>query len=238
LSTFLVGTSGYVYSWNKGKTNKFDWYLSQGFNSVEINGSFYRFPTENWTSIWKKSSTKGFKFSIKVNRAITHYTRLKGNKSVNLWRNFRKTLEPIRDRIAFWLFQMPSSFKFNDENIERLRMFETNANLDENAILEFRDASWWSRSSLKALEKLKISVCSIDAPLLPTKIMNFNNIIYFRLHGSKSWYNYTYSEKELRNIITKLQKMPGSLKAIYLNNDHGMLPNAKFLLEELIQKDK
>ena len=68
--------------------------------------------------------------------------------------------------------------------------------------------------------------------------MNFNNIIYFRLHGSKSWYNYTYSEKELRNIITKLQKMPGSLKAIYFNNDHGMLPNAKFLLEELIQKDK
>jgi uncharacterized protein YecE (DUF72 family) len=47
LSSILVGTSGYTYSWNKGKPNKFEWYLDQGFNSVEINRNFYRFPTEN-----------------------------------------------------------------------------------------------------------------------------------------------------------------------------------------------
>jgi len=212
--------------------------LRQGFNSVEINGSFYRFPTKNWIINWKQSSGKDFKFSIKVNRAITHYTRLKGNKSINLWRKFKKTLEPIQDQIAFWLFQMPSTFKFNDENIGRIKTFERNAGLDENSVMEFRDDSWWSMSSLKELQKLKISMCSVDAPLLPKKILNLNNIIYFRLHGSKSWYDYTYSEKELRNIITKLKKKPGSLKAIYLNNDHGMLPNGKFLVEEIIEKNK
>ena len=204
---------------------------------MEINGSFYRYPTENWTNHWK-SAPKGFEFSIKVNRAITHYTRLRGKKSIKLWKNFKKTLEPIQDRIAFWLFQMPSTFKFNQVNIERLRTFKRNAELGENAVLEFRDNSWWSKSSLFELEKLKISMCSVDAPLLPKKILNLNNIIYLRLHGSKSWYNYTYSEKELRNIITKLQKKPASLKSVYLNNDHGMLPNGKFLVEELIGKKK
>jgi uncharacterized protein YecE (DUF72 family) len=237
LSTFLIGTSGYNYSWNKGKHNKFDWYLDQGFNSVEINGSFYHFPTSSWINNWKNSSAKDFRFSIKVNRAITHYTRLKGEKSIDLWRNFRKTLEPIQDRIAFWLFQMPSTFKFSHENMERLRTFEKNADLDENAILEFRDDSWWSMSSIKELQKLKITMCSVDAPLLPRKILNLNNIIYCRLHGAKSWYNYTYSEKELRNIIMRLQEKPGSLKAVYLNNDHGMLPNGKFLVQEIIEKD-
>jgi uncharacterized protein YecE (DUF72 family) len=39
---------GLYLSWNKGKQNKFKWYIDQGFNSVEINGSFYRYPTENW----------------------------------------------------------------------------------------------------------------------------------------------------------------------------------------------
>jgi uncharacterized protein YecE (DUF72 family) len=64
---------------------------------------------------WKKYSPKKFRSSIKVHRAITHYTRLKGNKSINLWRQFIKSVEPIEDRIAFWLFQMPSTFRFNDE---------------------------------------------------------------------------------------------------------------------------
>lgn len=238
LSTFLIGTSGYNYSWNKGKNNKFSWYLDQGFNSVEINGSFYHFPTSNWINNWKNSSAKEFRFSIKVNRAITHYTRLKGKKSTDLWRNFKKTLEPIQDRIAFSLFQMPSTFEFNHENMERLGTFVKNADLDESAIFEFRDDSWWSRPSIKELEKLKITMCSVDAPLLPRRILNLNNIIYFRLHGAKSWYNYTYSKKELRNIIMRLQKKPSSLKAVYLNNDHGMLPNGKFLIRQIIERDK
>jgi len=39
-----IGTSGYSYSWNKAKPDAFEWYIVQGFNSVEINYSFYRFP--------------------------------------------------------------------------------------------------------------------------------------------------------------------------------------------------
>lgn len=237
LSTSLIGTSGYNYSWNKGKNNKFRWYLDQGFNSVEINGSFYHYPTSSWINNWKNSSPKEFRFSIKVNRAITHYTRLNGNKSIDLWRNFKKTLEPIQKRIAFWLFQMPSTFKFDHENMERLRRFVKNANLDRSAVFEFRDVSWWKKPSMKELEKLNITMCSVDAPLLPRRILNLNDIIYFRLHGAKSWYNYTYSEKELKNFIMRLQKKPGSLKAVYLNNDHGMLPNGKFLIQHLIERD-
>ena len=233
MSSILIGTSGYTYDWNKASQNKFKWYIDQGFNSVEINGSFYRFPTKNWTGNWKKNSTKRFRFSIKVHRSITHYTRLNGDKSIKFWKRFRKSLEPIEDRITFWLFQMPSTFKFNYENIERLKTFKENGSLDKKAVIEFRDRSWWKKNSLVELDKLKLSMCSVDAPQLPKKLLNLNNVVYLRLHGSKSWYNYLYSEKELLNIINKMQKMPGIKKAIYLNNDHGMLPNGKFLMDQI-----
>lgn len=235
LSSILVGTSGYTYSWNKGKHNKFEWYLDQGFNSVEINGSFYRFPTENWISNWSAAIRSNFKFSIKVNRSITHYTRLRGNKSVNLWTRFKESLRPIEGKISFYLFQMPSSFKYNQENSDRLITFKKKAHLDNKAIVEFRDDSWWSRSSIAQLEYMKISICSVDAPLLPKKILNLNNTIYLRLHGAKNWYNYLYSEKEIKKIMEKVDKKPANIKAIYLNNDHGMLPNGKYLLEHLLK---
>lgn len=238
ISAILIGTSGYTYSWNKGKSNKFEWYINQGFNSVEINGSFYRFPTESWTNNWKKVAGEKFMFSIKVHRSITHYTRLKGNKSVQLWKRFKKSMEPIEDKVLFWLFQMPSTFKFNEENLERLTIFANKAELNNKAVMEFRDSSWWSKASLKELQKNKFSICSVDAPLLPKKILNLNNIIYLRLHGSKSWYNYIYSEKELKRIISKLQKKRANKKAVYLNNDHGMLLNGKYLMDHLFSINK
>jgi uncharacterized protein YecE (DUF72 family) len=238
VSSILVGTSGYTYSWNKGKSNKSGWYIDQGFNSVEINGSFYRFPTESWTNNWEKVSGTKFMFSIKVHRSITHYSRLKGNRSIQLWKRFKKSVEPIEDKVLFWLFQLPSTFKFNQENLERLRIFANTAELNEKAVMEFRDSSWWNKRSLKELEKNEFSICSVDAPLLPNKILNLNDTIYLRLHGSKNWYNYIYSEKELKRIITKLQKKRANKKAVYLNNDHGMLPNGKYLMEHLLSINK
>jgi len=73
------------------------------------------------------------------------------------------------------------------------------------------------------LENIKISICSVDAPLLPKKIFNLNNTIYLRLHGSKSWYNYLYSEKEIKKIMDKVEKKIFIGAPIKLDNNayHG-----------------
>jgi len=86
--------------------------------------------------------------------------------------------------------------------------------LDNKAIVEFRDDSWQSKSSIGQLENMKISICSVDAPLLPKKRLNLNNTIYLRLHGAKNWYNYLYSEKEIEKIMEKVEKKPAYIKAI------------------------
>jgi uncharacterized protein YecE (DUF72 family) len=232
-----IGTSGYSYSWNKAKPNAFEWYISQGFNSVEINYSFYRFPPLASIKFWQIKAPRDFTFSIKVHRSITHYNRLKQPRSIELWDRFSKIFEPLQNKIDFWLFQMPANFKFKPENLERVRSFFNSDGImhqvvtRKKAVIEFRDSSWWNEPVLKEIERAGIAFCSVDAPRLPNEIITISDAIYLRLHGTKTWYNYLYPEERLKQIVSDMIAMGAQKKAIYLNNDHGMLPNGLFLMK-------
>lgn len=234
-----IGTSGYSYSWNKAKPNAFEWYMNQGFNSIEINYSFYRFPSATSVKFWQIKARHDFTFSIKVHRSITHYNRLKQPRSVKLWNEFSRIFEPLQEKIDFWLFQMPANFKFNPENMERVNSFFKNENVVDKvvppskAIIEFRDSSWWNQRAIREIERTGIAFCSVDAPALPNEIIAVNDTTYLRLHGTKAWYNYLYPEERLKEIISDMSAIDASKKAIYLNNDHGMLPNGLFLMKGL-----
>ncbi|HZD35793.1 MAG TPA: DUF72 domain-containing protein [Nitrososphaeraceae archaeon] len=81
------------------------------------------FQNESWINTWKASAPKDFTFSIKVNRSITDYLRLRGERALDLWNSFSKTLDSIRDRIDFWLFKMPRTFRYTDQNLGTLKAF-------------------------------------------------------------------------------------------------------------------
>lgn len=85
---------------------------------------------------------------------------------------------------------------------------------------------------MKAIARIGLVFCSVSAPRLPNDIVRTNNTVYLRLHGSKEWYNYTYTKSELDNLLLKIKKSKAMKKAIYLNNDHGMLKNGRYLLEK------
>ncbi len=225
----LIGTSGYSYSWNKAKPSAFEWYIAQGFNSVEINATFYRLPTMNLSKTWSKAPSC-FKFSIKVHRSITHYSRL-GANAIDLFIRFRDLLKPIEDKVRFWLFQMPPSFSYKEEHVSNIKDFVSNFNERERFVFEFRDNAWWKYAS-KMID-LGIVFCSVDAPDLPRDIITSNDVIYLRLHGRYRWYSYLYQEDELNDIINRIYALNPRELAIYLNNDYGMLTNGIYLLNRL-----
>ena len=186
---------------------------------------------ESWVNTWLSAAPFNFTFSIKVSRYITDYARLKGETAVQLWNKFSKTLDRISDKIDFWLFKMPPSFKHTLENLEILRKFFINTGLDNNkAVLEFRDSSWWE--IIDKIAEIGIIFCSVDAPGLPRTRIVTNNAMYLRVHGYKKWYSHIYSQAELDTMITSVKKLNADKKAIYLNNDHGMLENGLYLLEK------
>jgi len=221
-----VCTSGYSYFWNEGVPTPFKWYCKQGFNTVEINASFYRFPVRSWIKTWIKCPND-FDFSIKVHRSITHYQKLKPS-ALKTWRKFKLPFEEMENKIAFWLFQMPPDFAATSENMTRISNFFSEINLGNSAVIEFRHASWWNEKNV--CKDVGATFCSVDAPDLPREIVSMNDALYMRFHGRETWYAYVYSERELEEIIEAIKKHDARKKYIYLNNNHGMLPNGNFIM--------
>ena len=111
----FVGTSGWYYDWNKKKN--LDWFVqNSGLNSVELNASFYRFPSSKQVEGWKIKGV-GLRWSIKVHRSITHWRQF-SESALETWENFRELFESMDHLIDFYLFQAPPKFKDMEKAME------------------------------------------------------------------------------------------------------------------------
>src|SRR5690348_4376204 len=80
---FYIGTSGWHYNDWRGRFyppevtgyNELRFY-AEHFNTVENNSSFYRIAQESTYKTWVRMTPADWKFSIKLNKAITHIHRL------------------------------------------------------------------------------------------------------------------------------------------------------------------
>ncbi|RLF04531.1 MAG: DUF72 domain-containing protein [Thermoprotei archaeon] len=224
-----VGTSGWLYDWNRDGT--LDWYVKYSkLNAVELNASFYRFPFPSQVASWTKKG-RGLRWAIKVNRLITHVKRLKED-SLGTWNKFRKLFSSMDDSIDFYLFQLPPNFKKTNENIKRLELYAKETGLEWRFAVEFRDESWFNDDTVKLCERLGITIVSIDAPI-GTWIAKSNDVLYLRMHGRGVWYTYDYEEDELRDIVNNVLTIKPERIYVFFNNDHWMLDNARLMLDIL-----
>ena len=70
-------------------------YYATRLNSVEINYTFRRFPTEKLLLGWIAATPAGFKFAIKAHQTITHIKRL---RDVGEWTSqFIAALRPLAE---------------------------------------------------------------------------------------------------------------------------------------------
>ncbi|ADY02430.1 hypothetical protein VMUT_2234 [Vulcanisaeta moutnovskia 768-28] len=222
----FVGTSGWLYDWNP--ESSFDWYVrNSGLNAVELNASFYRFPFRNQVVSWAKKGS-GLRWAVKVHRYITHVKRLRED-ALDTWRRFRDLFTPLDPYIDFYLFQMPPSFAFKDENIDRIRIFAKESGLGKKFAIEFRHPSWFNEGVLDVFRGLGITIVSVDEPGV-TWIVSSNDTVYLRLHGRTDWYWYDYSEEELRDLAGKVLILNPVDIYVFFNNDHWMLENARRML--------
>lgn len=236
---FFIGCSGFYYKHWKGKFYPADlpekrWfeYYCMNFNTLELNVTFYRFPELSTLQKWYRNSPSDFRFSVKAPRTITHYKKFHDTET--LVRDFYQVVhEGLKEKLGCVLFQMPPSFIFSTERLERII-----AGLDPSFrnVIEFRHQSWWRQDVYDILEKHGISFCGMSHPDFPTDLIRNTIFFYYRMHGRTQTYSSGYSEPELKAFAVQLKKLKQTSEVyVYFNNDvQGFaVDNAKSLQNHL-----
>jgi len=250
MAKLYIGTSGWVYPhWErifypeklfpKDKLK----YFSRYFKTTEVNYSFYRLPKSTTYQSWYQQTPKGFLFSLKVSRFITHIKRLKGVKTA--WKTFFKNALNLKEKLGPILFQFPPNFQVSIENTKRLEKFlkfiRENQRLDQRKsaelrlAMEFRHESWCDKKIYNLLKKYNVAWVIADSPQYPKADVVTTNFIYIRMHGSKVLFSSKYTKKELKELAIQIKKWQKQRLDVYcyFNNDFQgyAIENAKELLE-------
>lgn len=218
-----LGCSGWYYGhWERLfypeglARNKWLEFYAKKFNTVEVNATFYHFPYPNMVKAWYDRTPKGFKFTLKANRMITHVKKLKDVKK--LVDSFYRISDLLKEKLGCILWQFPPSLKLN---LERLENFCNDLNTKYNNVIEFRHKSWYCEDVYKLLKKKKIGYCIVSAPRLPEDIQVTSKVAYMRFHGKSRWYAHNYSKKELQEWVKRIKKLKARNVYVYFNNDYN-----------------
>ncbi len=120
----FIGTSGWTYD---------DWYGSfypedikaserlsfyaEYFDTVEVNATFYRLPTEPMINAWNTRLGEGFHLVVKGSRVVTHLKKI-ANCEEALQKFFERVFKLTRLQVILW--QLPPSLH---KDVDRLEDF-------------------------------------------------------------------------------------------------------------------
>jgi uncharacterized protein YecE (DUF72 family) len=217
-----IGCSGYYYSaWKKkfypeGIQPK-EWlrYYSSVFNTVELNGTFYKTPTRASLCKYYESTPPEFRFAVKMSKQITHILRLKEAKS--LIEEFQLLIRSeLKEKLLHFLFQLPPSFHYSDENLALV--LENIPHSPEN-VVEFRHISWWNGSVQQKLAAAGITFCNVDFPGMETFFIHTTPYFYLRLHGNPVLFKSSYETSDLERFRQAIPE--NSVRSsVYFNNTY------------------
>ncbi|MEZ3185390.1 DUF72 domain-containing protein [Pseudomonas sp. LM13] len=224
-----IGISGWRYApWRgdfypKGLTQKKELrFASRAVSSIEINGSFYSLQTPERYADWYADTPKGFVFSVKGPRYITHVRRLREVDGA-LANFFASGIFRLKEKLGPILWQFPPSFKFDPALFEaflRQLPHDTEAALaiardceprmegrsylsvDRKRrmrhAVEIRNASFVDPAFVELLRKYQVALVVADtAGKWPHHEDLTSDFVYIRLHGAEELYTSGYTDAAL-----------------------------------------
>jgi uncharacterized protein YecE (DUF72 family) len=167
------------------------WY-AEHFDTVEVDSTYYRLPTESMVEGWAERTPDDFTMHVKAFGLMTRHPvkvetipedlrdampvdergrvdrpprELRGE----VFRRFLEALEPLRSagKVGGILFQLPSYVVFKDRSLEYLEWAAGQVG-DDHMLVEFRHRSWLDdehrAETLSFLEGIGASYVTVDAP--------------------------------------------------------------------------
>ena len=218
-----IGTSGWSYKgWAENfypsdlPANRQLKFYTTKFPTVEINGTFYRLPTQKAFEDWKREASPGFLYSIKGSRAVTHFKRLRpGAKSLGLLLDRSKSLGEHRGP---FLWQLPGTLK---KDLVRLNDFLRTLNRQVRHAIEFRDPSWIDKEVFTVLRRHRVANVAVSSQVMQMCLEITANFVYVRFHGLEGGAAHNYTDRELQPWARFLRGCAeeGVTAFVYFNND-------------------
>ena len=234
-----VGCSGWFYWKWRGQfypeelpTGAWFNHYAELFDTVEINASFYSWPTVSNVKSWlRQPGARKFVYTIKVCELITHIHRFEGTTS--LVRDFGMISDILGERMGSFLFQLPPSYHFTEARLSGIL-----GQLDpaRRNVVEFRHTSWWNETVYSAFRETGTIFCSCSAPRLPDVLVATADEVYVRFHGPDRWYRHNYSNEELNNWVDKIEASGAKRAWVCFNNDYsGFAPRNALTMRTLLE---
>ncbi|MBZ5641374.1 MAG: DUF72 domain-containing protein [Acidobacteriia bacterium] len=219
--------AGIVYPARKPRGFHEAAYLSEFFDAIEINTSFYHPLRPEHCRQWiaRVSPNPRFLFTAKLWQKFTHESSATPEDE----RSVRSGFDVLRDagKLGAVLLQFPFSFHRTPENTAHLKKLLKQF-ADYPLVVEVRHATWNDPSFFALLRDRNVGFCNIDQPVIGRSLKpserSTAHVAYVRLHGRRydSWfsddpvmppserYNYLYSESELEPWAARIQHLAQS----------------------------
>jgi uncharacterized protein YecE (DUF72 family) len=250
-----IGPSGWSYPHWRGSffppelpARRWLAHLAERFDTVEVNGTFYRLQRPACFDAWRAEVGPEFVFAVKASRYVTHRLRLGGGRAP-LANFFAQGVLRLGAQLGPILWQLPPQLGFDGERLlaflkrlpRDLRQAELLARRHDTRLrgraalrapdgherplrhaLEARHPSWFAPPVLELLRRFDVALVSADsAGRYPLSIERTASFAYARLHGSQRLYGGRYRDDELDRwaALVRRWRDGGDDVYVYFDND-------------------
>jgi uncharacterized protein YecE (DUF72 family) len=234
-----IGTSGWHYKHWLGTfyperlpASKMLAYYQERFDTVELNNTFYRLPSENAPKLWHDSTPPDFLFAVKGSRFLTHMKKLK-EPEPGLEKFFAR-VDLLHEKLGPVLFQLPPNWTIH---LDRFAHFLDALPKYHRYAFEFRNETWNTPEVMQLLRSHNAAYCAYDLAGYQSPVEITADIAYVRLHGPGGKYQGSYSDEALRSWAQRIGEWRQNLKGIYVyfdNDQAGFAAHNALRLRELV----
>jgi uncharacterized protein YecE (DUF72 family) len=194
-----VGCSGWQYAHWRGRfypkglpADRWLEHYASEFDSVELNGTFYRLPEVDTVRAWRRRVPEAFVFAWKASRFLTHNKKLKDPEEplARMWERTR----PLGTQLGPILYQLPPRWNVD---VERLADFIRVLPRRSRHAVELRNATWYSDAVLGLLNRSRVALCLHDMPGSESGRREVGPFVYVRFHGAGERYGGGYGARAL-----------------------------------------
>lgn len=236
MGSIRIGTSGWSYKEWRGSfypeslRQRDELAFAAGqFDSLEINGTFYRLTTSKACREWYEAAPRDFRFAVKGSRYITHNKKLSDGRQA-LANFFASGILELREKLGPILWQLSANLRFDADRIdsflemlpadteaasrlghehdERVRDpgFGEGGNHRLRHALEVRHDSFLRPETARIARQHGVALAFSHSSQWPYLEEITAGFVYLRLHGPRKLYASDYGEASLRQWAQRIEK--------------------------------